>query len=42
MNERTFEKSAGFEALVQDLTRFSADLMSLPDHFFGGLPLAAE
>ena len=42
MNERTFEKSAGFEALAQDLTRFSADLMSLPDDFFGGLPLAAE
>ncbi|PSJ63411.1 N-formylglutamate amidohydrolase [Mesorhizobium ephedrae] len=42
MNERTFQKSPGFDALADDLSRFSADLMSLPDHVFGGLPLAAE
>ena len=42
MNERTFQKSAGFDALADDLTRFSADLMSMPDHYFVDLPLAAE
>jgi N-formylglutamate amidohydrolase len=29
MNERTLQKSAGFDALADDLTRFSADLTSL-------------
>jgi len=42
MDERTFQKSAGFDALARDLTRFSADLMSMPDHHFVDLPLAAE
>jgi N-formylglutamate amidohydrolase len=42
MNERTFQKSAGFDALVDDLTRFMADLMAIPEHHFYGLPLAAE
>jgi N-formylglutamate amidohydrolase len=42
MNERTFQKSAGFDALANDITRFCADLMSLPDDAFAGLPLAAE
>ncbi|RUU14376.1 N-formylglutamate amidohydrolase [Mesorhizobium sp. USDA-HM6] len=42
MNERTFQKSAGFDALADDLTRFSAELMSIPDHHFVDLPLAAE
>ncbi|MET3518772.1 N-formylglutamate amidohydrolase [Mesorhizobium abyssinicae] len=42
MNERTFQKSAGFDALADDLTRFSADLMAMPDHHFVDLPLAAE
>ena len=42
MNERTFRKSAGFDALVDDLTRFMADLMAIPEHHFYGLPLAAE
>ncbi|OQM77094.1 N-formylglutamate amidohydrolase [Manganibacter manganicus] len=42
MDERTFEKKAGFGALLEDLTRFSADLMALPDHHLLGLPLAAE
>lgn len=42
MNERTFQKSAGFDALADDLGQFCANLMSLPDHVFAGLPLAAE
>ena len=42
MNERTFQKSAGFDALADDLTRFSADIMAMPDHHFVDLPLAAE
>jgi N-formylglutamate amidohydrolase len=42
MNERTLQKSAGFEALAEDLAQFCANLMSLPDHVFVGLPLAAE
>ncbi len=42
MNERTFQKSAGFDALADDLTHFCADLMAMPDHHFVDLPLAAE
>jgi N-formylglutamate amidohydrolase len=42
MNERTFQKSPGFDALAADLTRFCADFISLPDANFGSLPLAAE
>ncbi|ESX23795.1 N-formylglutamate amidohydrolase [Mesorhizobium sp. LSJC264A00] len=42
MNERTFQKSAGFDALGDDMARFSADLMAMPDHHFVDLPLAAE
>ncbi|RWB61518.1 N-formylglutamate amidohydrolase [Mesorhizobium sp.] len=42
MNERTFQKSAGFDALADDLTRFSAELVAMPDHHFVDLPLAAE
>ncbi len=42
VNERTYQKSPGFDALVADLTRFSAALMSLPEHFLQPLPLAAE
>ena len=42
MNERTFQKTAGFDALAEDLARFSADLMAMPDHHFLDLPLAAE
>ncbi|WFP65119.1 N-formylglutamate amidohydrolase [Mesorhizobium sp. WSM4904] len=42
MNERTFQKSAGFDTLADNLTRFSAELMSMPDHNFVDLPLAAE
>ncbi len=42
MNERTFQKSAGFDTLADDLARFSAELMAMPDYQFVGLPLAAE
>ncbi|QPC85472.1 N-formylglutamate amidohydrolase [Mesorhizobium sp. NBSH29] len=42
MNERTFQKTPGFEALAQDLQRFCADLMALPDAYFLSHPLAAE
>ena len=42
MNERTFQKTAAFDALADDLARFSADLMAMPDHHFIDLPLAAE
>ncbi len=42
MNERTFQKSTGFDALADDMARFSADLMAMPDHHFVDLPLAAE
>jgi len=42
MNERTFQKSPGFDALASDLARFCADLTSLPDPSFVGMPLAAE
>ncbi|WP_054310786.1 N-formylglutamate amidohydrolase [Mesorhizobium sp. 1M-11] len=42
MNERTFQKSVGFDALAEDLARFSADLMAMPDHHFLDLPEAAE
>ncbi|MBS3650417.1 N-formylglutamate amidohydrolase [Pseudaminobacter sp. 19-2017] len=42
VNERTLQKTAGFDSLADDLTRFCADLVSLPDHVFTGLPLAAE
>jgi N-formylglutamate amidohydrolase len=42
MNERTFQKTAGFAPLADDLTRFCADLMSIPDHELGDLPVAAE
>lgn len=42
MNERTLRKSAGFDALADDLTRFLRELMCLPDECFASLPLAAE
>jgi N-formylglutamate amidohydrolase len=42
MNEHTFQKTAGFDALCDDLAGFSADLMAMPDYHFLGLPLAAE
>lgn len=42
MDEKTLEPTTGFTALANDLTRLAADLMALPDEYFGGLPLAAE
>ncbi len=42
MDERTMHKTAGFVALANDLSRFVADIVSLPDYHFRSLPLAAE
>lgn len=42
MNERTFQKSGNFDALADDLARFTADLMAIPDFHLTELPLAAE
>jgi len=42
MNERTLEKTAGFEALAEDLRRFCAELMALSDSVLLPMPLAAE
>ena len=36
MNERTFQKSSGFDALADDLARFIADLMAMPEYHFTG------
>ena len=42
MNERTYQKSAGFEGLAADITAFGDRLMAFSDAFFEALPLAAE
>jgi N-formylglutamate amidohydrolase len=42
MNERTFEKSDGFQRLASDLTTLVARLMEMPPEAFLALPLAAE
>ncbi|MCO5080252.1 MAG: N-formylglutamate amidohydrolase [Rhizobiaceae bacterium] len=42
MDERTFRKSPGFEALAEDLLRFTADLIAIPEHELAAPPLAAE
>ena len=42
MDERTYERTAGFGALADDLTRFLSDIMAIPEHYLQGLPLAAE
>jgi N-formylglutamate amidohydrolase len=42
MDERTMQKTAGFAALANDLARFVADIVALPDYHFHSLPLAAE
>lgn len=42
MNERTLQRTAGFDALAADLTQFAADLMALPEHHVHVHPLAAE
>lgn len=42
MDERTLQKSEGFDVLAAEIASFAADLMALPDYCFGDLPLAAE
>ena len=42
MNERTYQRTAGFDALAEDLTRFIAGLMEMPAAGTEPLPLAAE
>ncbi|MCO5162511.1 MAG: N-formylglutamate amidohydrolase [Mesorhizobium sp.] len=42
MDERSYEKSAGFEGLAEDLTEFSRRLMAFADEFFDRPALAAE
>lgn len=42
MYEATLERRPGFAALAQDIQRFCADLMAVPDHCFDRYPLAAE
>jgi N-formylglutamate amidohydrolase len=42
MDEQSYRRTGGFDELLRNLTRFSAELMSLPDHYFEPLPLAAE
>jgi len=42
MDERSFRRTAGFDALAADLGRFCRDLTSIPDDDIRDLPLAAE
>ncbi|MBO6901357.1 MAG: N-formylglutamate amidohydrolase [Rhizobiaceae bacterium] len=42
LNERTYEKASGYAALAHDLTRFAAELTTLPDFYLEAPPLAAE
>ncbi len=42
MNERTFQKSAGFEALAEDMRQFVAELVSMTGDGLAALPIAAE
>lgn len=42
MNERTLEKTAGFDVLAADMRRFCSGLMAFSDSILGPLPLAAE
>ncbi|WP_367718053.1 N-formylglutamate amidohydrolase [Nitratireductor sp. GISD-1A_MAKvit] len=42
MNEKTFEKTPGFYALMNDLTEFSRALMSAASRYFTAFSLAAE
>lgn len=42
MNERTFQKTAGFDALARDLEEFSARLMTYAEILFEPAALAAE
>ncbi|MCC0044176.1 MAG: N-formylglutamate amidohydrolase [Brucellaceae bacterium] len=42
LNERTYEKTADYAALANNLTRFAAELTTLPDVYLEAAPLAAE
>ncbi|GAB5505418.1 MAG: N-formylglutamate amidohydrolase [Rhizobiaceae bacterium] len=42
MTERTYEKTGGYAALASNLTRFAAELTTLPDVYLEAAPLAAE
>ncbi len=42
LNERSYAKTGGFAALANNLTRFAAELMTLPDMYLEVAPLAAE
>ncbi len=42
MNEATLERTAGYEALREDLAWFCGELMALPDRLFADMRLAAE
>lgn len=42
LNEHSYEKKPGFDQLQRDIGLFLADLVSLPDFYFLGTPLAAE
>jgi N-formylglutamate amidohydrolase len=42
MNERTFQKSSGFEALAEDMRQFVAELVSMTGDGLAALPIAAE
>ncbi|MBL8583073.1 MAG: N-formylglutamate amidohydrolase [Rhizobiaceae bacterium] len=42
MDERNLQKSAGFDALTEDLARFSSRLLDIPDQDVVELPIAAE
>jgi N-formylglutamate amidohydrolase len=42
MNERTYQKTAGFDVLASDLTEFSSRMMGFAELLFDGRSLAAE
>jgi N-formylglutamate amidohydrolase len=42
MNERTYQKSSGFDGLASDITDFASRLMAFSEVFFEAPPLAAE
>ncbi|WP_028033168.1 N-formylglutamate amidohydrolase [Chelativorans sp. J32] len=42
MNERTLERTVGFQRLARDLVDFVRDLIDIPEQYFLAPPLAAE
>lgn len=42
MDERSLQKTRGFDQVASDLTRFVRELMAIPEQYFGSPPLAAE